>query len=154
GKDEEALTAYDAKSGKQLWQKTYPRAKFFSIFGTGPQATPAVAGGRVFTHGITGILSCFDAEEGDLLWQVDTQKELGAAKLVFGRACSPLVDEDRVLLNVGAKGASVVAFSADKGAVVWKALDDPPSYSSGVVLGTGKDRQLVFLTGQAVRALE
>ena len=47
-KDEEQLTAYDTREGNVLWKKSYPRGKFSSIFGTGPQATPAVAGGRVY----------------------------------------------------------------------------------------------------------
>src|SRR5262249_38051827 len=45
GKEAEAITAYDAKSGNEVWTKSYPRDKFFSPFGTGPQATPAVSDG-------------------------------------------------------------------------------------------------------------
>src|SRR5690242_6386394 len=96
-KQEEAITAYDAKTGKKLWSTGYPRAEFFSIFGTGPQATPTVAGGKVFSFGATGVLSCFDAAKGDLLWKVDTWKDFDVTKenkrwLTFGAACSPLVD--------------------------------------------------------------
>src|SRR4051812_21141424 len=46
GKEEEAVTAYDAKTGNQLWSTSYPRVDFSSPFGTGPQATPAVVGGK------------------------------------------------------------------------------------------------------------
>jgi outer membrane protein assembly factor BamB len=157
GKEEEAVTAYDAKTGKELWSTSYPRTKFFSIFGTGPQATPAVAGGKVYSFGATGVLACFDTGKGTLAWKVDTQEKFDIVAdkrtLFFGAACSPLVDGDNVLVNVGGKGASVVAFSKDKGEVAWKSLDDKASYSSGIVLGKGKDRQIVFLTQQGLRGL-
>jgi outer membrane protein assembly factor BamB len=152
-KDKEQLTAYDARTGKPLWAKAYPRDKFDGFYGTGPQATPAVAGGRVYAFGITGVLTCFDADKGSVVWQVDTKKKFRSPSLKFGCACSPLVEDGKVVLNVGAKGASIVAFTADKGEVAWKALDDPPSYSSGIAFGEGKQRQLVFLTDSAVRSL-
>jgi outer membrane protein assembly factor BamB len=150
GKEEESLSAFDAKTGKPLWSTSYPRSRFFSIFGNGPQATPAVAGGKVFTYGATGLLTAFDAAKGDKLWQVDTEKDFKAKRPGFGAACSPLVDGEHVVLNVGGKGASIVAFTADKGEVAWKQLDDPASYASGIRSGN----QLVFLTQQGLRGLK
>jgi outer membrane protein assembly factor BamB len=153
-KQAEELLAFDAKTGNKLWGPSYPRGFFFSPFGTGPQATPTVAGGKVCTYGSTGILTCFDADKGTQLWQVPTDKEFKPPSLFFGRACSPLVEGDKVLVNVGAKGASVVAFATDKGDVIWKSLDDPPSYSSGIAVGEGEGRQAVFLTQLGVRGLK
>jgi outer membrane protein assembly factor BamB len=60
----------------------------------------------------------------------------------------------RVLLNVGGKGASVVAFDAGKGDLAWKSLDDPASYSSPIVFGRGKEHQAVFLTGANLVSLD
>src|SRR5437773_476826 len=110
GMEEEAVTAYDATDGKELWSTGYQRADFVSPFGTGPQATPAVARGKVYSYGATGVLACFDAARGKLLWKVDTWKDFDVPKPFFGAACSPLFDRDRVILNVGGKGASLVAF--------------------------------------------
>jgi outer membrane protein assembly factor BamB len=153
-RNEEEVAAFDAKSGKELWRKTYPRAAFTSLYGNGPRATPAVVGGKVYTFGITGILTCWEAASGDKVWQVDTLKQFQAKNLFFGMACSPLVVDGRVLLNVGGKGASVVALDAGSGAVAWKGLDDPASYSSPVVFGKGKERQVVFLTGANLVSLD
>jgi outer membrane protein assembly factor BamB len=148
----EEVTAYDALTGKKEWNTSYPRAHFASLFGTGPQATPAVAGGKVFTYGANGILACFDAAKGGLLWQVDTWKDFdvgnakGDRQPRFGVAGSPLLDGKNVIVNVGGKDASVVAFSRVRGKVAWKSLDDKTSYSSGIESGKGKERQLIFLT--------
>jgi outer membrane protein assembly factor BamB len=152
-KEQEQVTVYDAKTGEKVWSTPYVRDKFFSIFGTGPQATPAVSGGKVYTFGATGVLACFDAKGGKADWDVPTQKVFKAPSLFFGAACSPLIDGDNVIVNVGGKGASVVAFRKDKGEVAWKSLDDKASYSSGVVVGQGADRQIVFLTQQGLRGL-
>ncbi len=153
GRDEEEVAAYDAGTGQVVWHKTYPRGKGTFLFGNGPRATPLVDHGRLYTFGITGILSCFDAADGKQLWQVDTAKTLKAPGLFFGASCSPLLDGDRLLLNVGGKGASVVAFGKDKGDVLWKSQDDAASYASPILLGEGKGRQAVFLTGQGVLSL-
>lgn len=153
-KDEEVVLAFDAKTGQQAWNTNYPRAKFDSPFGTGPRGTPAVVGGRVYTLGVTGVLSCLKADKGDIVWQVDTLKEFKAPNLRFGISGSPLIEKDLVLVNVGAKGASIVAFNKDKGDVVWKALDDPASYSSPVAYDQGGRRQAVFLTARGVVSLD
>src|SRR5690242_7531740 len=64
GKDAEEVIALDAATGAEVWRTPYPRGPFSSVLNTGPQATPAVAGKKVYTHGITGVLSCFDADTG------------------------------------------------------------------------------------------
>jgi len=43
-----------------------------------------------------------------------------------------------------------VAFSKGSGEVHWKSQNDLPSYSSPIAFGKGKERQLVFLTGDGL----
>src|SRR6185437_8738511 len=69
-------------------------------------------------------------------------------------ACSPLVAGENVLLNIGGKGNSIVAFTRGKGEVAWKSMDDPASYSSPILFGDDvTKRQAVFLTGANVASL-
>ena len=124
GKDQEDVQAFDAKSGKPLWKAEYDRGKFENQFGNGPRGTPAVVGGKVYTLGVTGFLSCFEADSGKKVWQIDTAKEFKPPSLFFGVSGSPLIEGDAVLVNVGGKGASIVAFNKDKGDVLWKTGDD------------------------------
>ncbi len=150
---EEEVIARDAKTGKEVWRKSYERAKFDSFYGNGPRATPAVADGKLYTIGITGILTCWNAADGKQLWQIDTLKTFEAKNLRFGVSCSPLVESKGVLINVGGKGASVVNFAQKDGEVLWKSQDDAASYSSPIAVGKGKERQVVFLTGLGVISL-
>jgi outer membrane protein assembly factor BamB len=149
----EALTAFDAKTGKQLWQTSYAPGDFTSPFGNGPRGTPTVRAGKVYTFGITGILTCFDAEAGKQLWQVNTLKKYQAANLFFGASCSPLLEEGLVLTMVGGKGASIVALEANSGEERWKALDDKASYASPIAINQGERREVVFLTAKGLVAL-
>src|ERR1019366_187829 len=106
GKDEETLAAYDATKGNIIWKNSYPRPAVNIPFGNGPRGVPTVNDGKVYTFGITGILTCVDAMTGKRIWQVDTAKQYNAPPLKFGSSCSPIVGGDQVLVNVGAKGAS------------------------------------------------
>jgi outer membrane protein assembly factor BamB len=150
GKDREELISFDARSGKVLWREAYNRAPYSSVLNTGPQATPTVAGNRIYTFGITGVLCCFDAEKGKLLWQVDTFKKLQAQLPRFGVCCSPLVIGNRVLVAVNGKGSSVAAFDTDTGELQWQGLDEPASTSSPVLFATkgklGALPDAVFMT--------
>jgi outer membrane protein assembly factor BamB len=139
---EEQLTAYDAKSGKRLWQTPYERVKLTTFYGNGPRATPVYANGKVFAYGITGVLTCFDAANGNVDWQVDIGKLLSPKPLIFGASCSPLLVGKYVLVNVGGKGQSIVAFEKDSGKMRWGSLDDGASYSSPILVS----KQAVFLT--------
>jgi len=151
GQEREQMAAYDALTGKEIWQSAYDREKFSSPFGTGPQATPQFFEGKLYTFGATGILACFEADKGELLWKVPTREKFKAPSLFFGAACSPLVDGDQVVVNVGGEGASVVAFDRHNGMVKWQSLDDKASYSSGIIRGQGQGREYVFLTQQGLR---
>jgi outer membrane protein assembly factor BamB len=152
-KNVEEVIAYDASNGKELWRTGYDRAPLDFKYGNGPRATPAVAGGKVYTYGITGVLTCFDAATGKIVWQDDTWKDFAAPKLFFGAASSPLIEAGRLYIEIGAKGASVVAFDPAKGGVVWKSLDDPASYASPILTGEGPSRQLIAFTGKGVTSL-
>jgi outer membrane protein assembly factor BamB len=146
GKDADALAAYDAKTGAKKWEKSYARAHFDPPFGAGPRGTPTVDGGQVFTLGGTGILACWDAKSGELVWKADTLKQFHAENLTFGVSESPLVFAGKVFVNVGGKGAGVVAFDRKTGQPAWQATDDGMSYSSPVAVGKGDAAQVVFLT--------
>ena len=150
GKDREELIALDAKTGKPLWRTPYDRGPYNSVLNTGPQATPAVVGGRVYTYGITGFLTCFEADTGKQVWQVDAFKKFKANLPTFGVCCSPLVVGNKVIVAAGGKGSSVVAFETETGEVAWQALDEPAGTSSPVLVvaggKTGRLPEVTFMT--------
>jgi len=153
GKDEEKLSGFDARKGLLRIVSNYARAPFKSLYGNGPRATPLVADDRIYTLGITGVLTCFEKARGNQVWQVDTWKHYPVAKLAFGVSCSPIIEGNKILVNIGAKGASVVAFDKSNGQAIWLSQDDSASYSSPIVFGPANERQIVFLTGKGLISL-
>ncbi|MCY3758476.1 MAG: PQQ-binding-like beta-propeller repeat protein, partial [Acidobacteria bacterium] len=76
-----------------------------------------------------------------------THEKFGVRKGFFGAACSPLVEDGRLFLNVGGRDqAGLVAFDARTGRVLWTATDDEASYSSPAMATLGGRRQVLFLT--------
>lgn len=155
-KDEEVVSSLDANSGRVLWRSAYP-STYRDDFGfdEGPRATPALAHGRLFTFGADGILNGWATAGGSNLWRIDTRKQFGSRKGWFGIACSPLILDNQVILNIGGKnGAGIVAFDGANGKVLWKALEDEASYSSPVVATLGGRSRILSLTRNNLMALE
>jgi outer membrane protein assembly factor BamB len=153
-KDEERVFCCDAKTGREIWSDSYERAPYRSVLNTGPQATPTIAGGRVYTFGITGVLTCYQADTGKRLWQVDAYKQFKSGLPRYGVTCSPLVIGNRVIVAVGGKGSSVAAFDTEKGELQWQALDEPAGTASPVLFAAGgKLPDAVFMTTLRLVAL-
>jgi outer membrane protein assembly factor BamB len=112
--------------------------------GKGPTATPVVAGGRVFTHGINGHVSAYDAAKGTVLWRKNFAGEFKATSPVFGASASPIVDGSNVIVHVGGDDSgALTAFDAATGKVNWKWDSDGPAYTSPIIATLGGVRQLI-----------
>lgn len=146
--DQEVVECLDASTGDGLWRFPYATSYRDDFgFDVGPRATPTIVGNRVYTFGAQGLLHCLDFRTGAVLWSVDTHRRFGVRKGFFGAACSPLVDGNAVLLNVGGRdGAGLVAFHKATGKLLWKATDDEASYSSPVAATINGRRHAFFLT--------
>lgn len=145
--NEEKLDCLDANTGELIWSSGYP-ATYRDGFGfdPGPRAVPTVADGRVFTYGADGIISAMDVRTGAKLWRIDAKEQFGSKKGWFGRASSPMVVGDLVLLNVGGEGAGIVALDVASGKLRWKASDDEASYSSPTLASIDGKTNALFLT--------
>ena len=143
----EVMQALDAATGKAIWQTRYPAPVTVNpaaqAHGPGPKATPTFASGRLYTLGMGGIVTAFDAASGRQLWQ----KPAGSTLPLYGTAISPLVDRGLVIVHVGGdKGGALTAFDAGTGDVKWAWNGDGPSYASPVVAEIDGIRQVITLT--------
>ena len=151
----EVLVALDAGTGEPLWRYEYPTTYRDDFgFDEGPRSAPVVDGGRVYIFGAQGQLHAVDLETGDGVWSVDTRVRFRFRKAFFGAAGSPLVEDGRVLANIGGPGAGIVAFDAATGDLLWTVAGDEASYSSPVGATFGGARHAVFLTRNALMGLD
>ena len=158
--DDEVVSALDATTGDVVWQAAYPAPYELHPaavqHGLGPKSTPAISDGKLFTFGISGILSGFDLATGQLLWRRDAP----AAGPYYGTAMSPVVEGDLLIAHVGGHDhGALTAFDTASGEERWSWSGDGPSYASPVVSELGGVRQVVtytqsYLVGIAVASGE
>lgn len=156
------LTCFDAKSGDVLWSSEYATTYVDKMgFDNGPRATPRIDGPRVYTLGAEGILRCVSASDGQVEWQLDTNKEFNVVRNFFGPGSSPLIWNDLLLVNIGGSpaggpedifaavgdiqpnNAAVVALDKLTGKLRWQTGNELSSYAS-LVMACYADRPVLF----------
>lgn len=142
---DETLECFDVSSGDSLWKVAYP-CDYGGGYGTGPgpRATPCIRDGVIYSFGATATLQAVDLESGKLLWRRELLKEFDVPEGFFGVGTSPMVDGGRLLVTVGAKKASLVAFDCKTGDIVWNASEDEASYASPTVAEIDGRRYSLF----------
>jgi outer membrane protein assembly factor BamB len=149
--EEEVLSALDLATGRQAWQQRYPAPYALNpaatSHGKGPKSTPLVSGGRVYTFGISGILSCFEAETGRAVWRKDFQGRFKSTSPLYGAAASPVLEGGFLVVHIGGHDdGALTAFDPATGAERWALKGDGPGYASPVVADLAGTRQLVTET--------
>jgi outer membrane protein assembly factor BamB len=149
--EDEVVLCLEASTGKQLWRARYPAAYTMNPaatgHGKGPKSTPVVSGRKLFTFGINGVLSCFDAKSGTLHWRKEFSKQYPNTSPLYGTAMSPIVANGLCIVHAGGhdKGA-LTAFDIETGTVKWANAEDGPAYSSPVMATLAGEPQLVTYT--------
>jgi outer membrane protein assembly factor BamB len=124
-KKDEVVTAFDRKTGKELWKARWPGAMAVPFFaaknGSWIRATPAFDGERLYVAGMCDVLVCLNADNGKELWRYDFVKELKTPPPDFGFVCSPLVDDAAVYVQAG---GGVAKLDKRTGKLLWHTLKD------------------------------
>jgi outer membrane protein assembly factor BamB len=115
-----------------------------------------VADGRLFTVGVTGIVTAWDAATGRRLWRRDFSAQVDTSKLFCGTAASPLATGGSVVVQVGSDvhGGRILALDPATGATRWEWRGPGPGYASPVVVEAGGGAQLVTLTDGSIVGLD
>ena len=141
----EYVMAFDAASGKRLWETAHGR-RFSNDRGDGPRATPTIEGDRVYAFGASGDLSVLDAASGKVHWTVNVLKQYRGSNIQWGLSESPLVLEDRILVNAG---GTIVALKKTDGTAIWTEPGDEAGYSSAVAASGRRRHRGDLLHGPA-----
>lgn len=138
----------DAVTGKSGWRITFPTTYVSGISpDNGPRCVPLLHAGTAYLLGPGGELVAAELDDGKIRWQRNLKQEFHAPEGYFGFGSSPIVEDDKLVLNVGgAPDAGIVAFSLSDGQTLWKVGGEAASYSSPVAATIDGQRQLVFVT--------
>jgi len=143
--DKEYVIAFDVATGKQVWATPHGGA-FRNDRGDGPRGTPTIDGDNIYSLGGDGDLSSIEARTGRLNWTMNVLKKFGGSNIVWGISESPLVIGEKLLVNAGGPGASIVALNKKDGSLIWKSQSDRAGYSSAIPVQVGNTTQVVFFT--------
>ncbi len=166
-RDQARLQALKSETGDLLWTFEY-ETQYEDIYhySNGPRCCPVVDGDRVYIFGPEGMLHCLRAEDGKLVWKVDTKKEFGVIQNFFGVGSTPVVEGDLLIAVIGGSprgsdevpfdqlkgdGSGIVAFDKHTGKVRWKVTDELAGYASPLLTTIdGRRWCLAFVRGGLV----
>ncbi len=139
-------------SGKQLWRQVLGTGNHTVRGGEGNSASPSPStdGKYVWAMFGTGALACYDFS-GKSVWKMDLQQRYGHFDIQWGFSSSPVLDGERLYLQlIHSGGAGVVALDKKTGREIWKqrrlsdARDEcEQSYASPVIYRDGKTELLL-----------
>jgi outer membrane protein assembly factor BamB len=148
--DQDRVACLDVATGQELWNSSYPSPAYGrhhigdeKVY-SGPTATPEYdpATGFLYTLGADGDLNCWDTrKDGRRVWGrnlyatygAERRPHVGAEQRDYGYITSPFVHGDGVLVQVGAREGSVMAFAKSTGERKWVSeCRDPAGHAGGM----------------------
>ncbi len=139
-----ATVALDRQSGVIRWRQVVPTTEIEAVHATGSPATstPASNGQQSSCFfGSYGML-CYDMQ-GKLLWE----KRMGPFQDEFGAASSPILVDDKVIINQDHDIDSfITALSQKTGETIWKTPREEAtrSYSTPLVIQRDGNKQILI----------
>lgn len=154
----EVLSAFDARSGKLIWEQAFRDFLSDIIYNRYAIGSPVVDRdtGNVYAMTSAGVLAGFHAN-GELLWKRSLMESLGRLTFPNGRTGSPVIDKDLVIVhgitaNWGSQGPGrdrFYAFDKTSGELVWSSTPGtrPKDSSFSTPVLAWRDNQRVLYAG-------
>ena len=157
---EEIVTAIDLATGKIAWQQKYTagftKNQYATAMAKGPNSTPLVSGNRLFTLGVTGILTAWNVADGTIAWRQDYSSSIDTSKLFCGTAMSPMLEGGSLIVQVGSDvhGGRVLALEPATGKERWAWKGLGPGYASPLAVTIDGTRQIITLTNGSIVGID
>ena len=161
--DKETIHLFNARDGTRKWRETLDTTFKDSQGPRGPRCTPVLDGPLLFAQSSQGEFQCRQVADGKLVWRTNFsdfgarfigEKGTAPGAVRHGNNGSPLVDGDKVYVQVGGTNASVVCFEKKTGKVAWASESDVPGYAAPFIATVAGVRQIVSFTADGVIGLD
>ncbi len=163
---QECITCFAIETGDVVWNFGYARRHQETLGGVGPRSTPQVHAGRVYALGSLGDLYCLDGSNGTPVWSVQLldlggipllektnargeKFQVEKSNLMWGRAASPLLYGDNVVVPLGGD-AALIALDRNSGQERWRGGDQFIGYGSPSVAQIGGEDQILIVNENSV----
>lgn len=148
----EFVIAFNEETGEEVW-----RTKIDSIFidvdgwGNGPRSTPSIDDNHVYCLSAHGKLSAHSRKDGEMLWQVNFPKDYSSTLPRWGYSSSPLLFEDKLIVEVGGTDSrAFMCFDKKDGKVIWSKAKGNASYNSPLLATIQGQAQFIFMSGRTL----
>jgi len=147
GRDQ--VICLDLSDGKVVWSQSYDGPRYGrhaagdqSIY-SGVSSTPEYDAdtGLLFALGTDGDLRCWDTkQQGKLVWHLNLYEKYGVSQRPkvgrspirdYGYTSSPLVHQDSLVVEVGAKTGTLMGFDKRNGRELWRSEHAGPAGHNG-----------------------
>ena len=156
----EIVTAIDIATGKVAWQQTYQsefkKNQYATQMAKGPNSTPIIVGDRLYTLGVTGILTAWNTADGSIAWRNDYSSSIDTSKLFCGTAMSPMFEGGSLIVQVGSDlhGGRVLALDPATGKERWVSNGLGPGYASPLAVTIDNVRQIITMTNGSIIGID
>lgn len=137
----DTVVCLDARNGKQLWSHSYACALEPRYYEGGPSATPTLHDGSVYALSKKGHVFRLNLKSGKVIWRRNLIEDYAFEIPEWSFASSPVIDGERVLLNVGRAGT---ALSRRTGRTIWNPSLQTAGYASFVPFKHGDTTHVLF----------
>lgn len=152
--EQDVVSCFDAVSGREIWKHSYPEKLDARLYEGGPNATPTVDGGSVFTFSRYGEALCLNAADGKVLWQKNLMREFDLkepGRDWWGFTGSPLVEGNLVIYAAGTHG---IALDKKTGKTAWSTGKGPNGYASPVAVTLDGKHAVAMLSAKALGVVD
>ena len=159
-KSDEIVRAFDRKSGKKLWEKSWEGSMKVPFFarknGSWVRSTPVYSNGTLYVGGIREVLVAIDGKTGKEKWRIDFVKREKSGVPTFGFVSSPLVEGDFLYIQAGAEVAKIRCSDGKK---IWGAMKDGramygSAFSSLIIAEVAGKNQLLAQTREELAGMD
>ncbi|MFM1550146.1 MAG: PQQ-binding-like beta-propeller repeat protein [Lentisphaeria bacterium] len=144
------IVCLDEETGETVWIHTYACKLAPRMYEGGPNATPTIKRGKVYTLSREGHMICLDAATGDVLWERHA-REFNAESPSWGFSGSTTVVGKIAVYNVGSGG---VGLDADSGKTLWGTGSSDAGYATPLPVKLDGKQQIAIFTGKRVVGLD
>jgi len=149
----EGILCLDERTGEKIWQYRYP-CEYSVGYPAGPRASVVINNGNAYSLGTMGNLFCFDAVDGNIIWQRDLNRDYEIRMPTWGISATPLIVDDKIILQIsGSNNACVIALDKNTGKEIWRNLDDIAAYSAPVLIQKNGRKVVVVWTEDSLSGL-